>query len=284
MLPNRMGVVGVGLIGASVAASFKKAGVAEILAYSPNEDVLFAQRQGWVDQVCGSVEETVTEVDFLVLAPPISEFPDIFHRIRNAVSPHVVLTDCASVKCPVVDAARLHLSSIFSRYVPGHPIAGSENSGAFFATPDLFLGKPWVLCSGEDQEASPLFSVVASWLAQATRAHVVTMSPERHDKLFAELSHWPHALSFALSNAVSSGEWGKEELSYQGQAFKDVTRVSASSPELWADILLFNRDFCLEASDRFSTQLEKICTALVNRDRASLIQLFSCARNWKKSI
>ncbi|NLD69020.1 MAG: prephenate dehydrogenase/arogenate dehydrogenase family protein [Limnobacter sp.] len=280
---GKLALLGVGLIGGSLAAALKKAGtVGEIAAYTPGDDAAVARALGLVDTAATSVEQAVDGASVVVLAAPVPTMPQLFAQIRPALAPTAVVTDCGSTKRSVIDAARLELGEAFLRFVPGHPIAGSERSGPQAADAELFRGRRWLLCPVEATPSQHREAV--RQLIEPTGAIVQTMDPGLHDRLFAEVSHWPHAVAFALSAAIAGGELADQAVEQSGAGLRDTTRVGASSPQLWADILLDNRDACLESAARFRDCFERVESALQRSDRDALVELFSLASRWRSRI
>ncbi|HQY27764.1 MAG TPA: prephenate dehydrogenase/arogenate dehydrogenase family protein [Burkholderiaceae bacterium] len=279
----KLAILGVGLIGASLAAALKRAGsIGQIAGYSPGDDARVARALGYVDVACDSVAEAVTGAGFVVVAAPVTAMPTLFAQIRDALDAQAIITDCGSTKRSVIDAARRALGDAFMRYVPGHPIAGSERSGPQAADPDLFRGRRWLLCP---LDATPQQHCEAvARLLEPTGAQVSTLDPSLHDRIFAEASHWPHAVAFGLSAAIAGGDLAERALEFSGAGLRDTTRVGASSPTMWADILLDNRDACLASAARFRACNDAIVAALETGDREALVALFSTASRWRNRL
>lgn len=280
---QKVAILGVGLIGASLAAAFSRArSFGTIAGYSPGDDAQVARALGYVDTACTSAAQAAEGASLVVLAAPVTAIPGLFAQIRDVLDVRAVVTDCASTKRSVIDSARATLGEAFLRYVPGHPIAGSERSGAQAADPDLFRGRRWLLCP---VEATPQqhCEAVTRWL-EPTGAQVVTLDPAVHDRLFAEVSHWPHAVAFALSAAVAGHELADRAIEFSGAGLRDTTRVGASSATLWADILLDNREACLDSAQRFRETSEAVYVALRDRDRDALVRIFSTASRWRSRL
>src|SRR5690606_20908582 len=178
--------------------------------------------------------------------------------------------------------ARAGLGDAFLRFVPGHPIAGSEHSGAQAADPDLFRGRRWLLCPVDATPAQHCAAVTR--LLEPTGAKVETLDPLLHDRVFADVSHWPHAVAFALSAAIAGHELAERALEYSGAGLRDTTRIGASSPTLWAAILLDNRDLCLESGQRSGGEIAEIRGALRAGDRDALVRIFSAASRWRNRL
>jgi prephenate dehydrogenase len=280
---TRLALLGVGLIGGSVAAALKRAGtVGEIAGWSPGDDAAVARALGLVDVAAQSVEEAVEGADFVVLAAPVPAMPALFAQLRPALAPTAVVTDCGSTKRSVIDAARRELGEAFLRFVPGHPIAGSERSGPQAADAELFRGRRWLLCPVETTPSQHCEAV--RQLLEPTGAIFESIEAQLHDRLFAEVSHWPHAVAFALSASIAGGELAEQAISYSGAGLRDTTRVGASSPQLWADILLDNRDACLDSARRFRDRMARVEAALESNDRDALIEVFASASRWRERI
>jgi prephenate dehydrogenase len=218
----------------------------------------------------------------VVLAGPVLQMPLVLRAIAPALGPHTLITDCGSTKLSVVEAARVHLGSAFDRFVAGHPIAGSERHGPDAARPDLFRGKRWILCPTTPAQRA-LLPRVSEFLAP-TGARLSELDPVQHDRIFAEVSHWPHALAFAMAAAIGSGELAEEAIDYCGAGLRDTSRIAASPAELWADILLDNAGPVLESAQRFERELEQLRRALETHDRALLIDLIARGSVWRNRI
>ncbi len=277
---QRLAILGVGLIGGSLAAALKRAGtVARIAGYAPNDDARVARALGHLDVACDSVAEAVDGAAFVVVAAPVTAMPPLFTQLREALDPQAIVTDCGSTKRSTIDAARRALGDAFLRYVPGHPIAGSEHSGPQAADPDLFRDRRWLLCPLDSTPRQHCEAV--GRLLEPTGAQVSMLDPALHDRVFAEVSHWPHAVAFGLSSAIAGGDLAERALEFSGAGLRDTTRIGASSPAMWADILLDNRDACLASAARFRACNEAIIAALEAGDREALLEVFSAGSRWR---
>ena len=273
---GRVALLGTGLIGGSFAAALKRHGLAShIVAYSAG-DAHAALALGLVDEVAEAPEAAVAGCDTVVLAAPVSVNADLLARIAPALAAGVLITDVSSVKRTVVDAARRHLGAALPGYVPSHPIAGSERSGPQAADAALFRNRTVILSPLDESEPSKAARLESVW--QRLGATVVRLSPQEHDRIYALVSHWPHALGFALGAAVA-GNGVADDL--VGPGLLDLTRTAASSPALWADILLQNGGPALDAADLVAEELAHIRAAIRDGDRESLIALFSRAAAWR---
>ena len=280
---HRAAILGVGLIGGSVAAGLRARGLAgEVVGYSPGEDARRAQELGLLDRAAASVAEAVDGADLVVLAAPIPALPGLLAQIRGRLSPEAVVTDCSSTKRSAIEAARSALGDAFPRFVAGHPIAGGERHGPDAARADLFDGCLAVLCPHPEVLPVALERVEALWAGLGAR--LARMEPAAHDELFAEVSHWPHAVAFALCAAIEAGPRADAARRFAGAGLRDTTRIGASSASLWADILIDNRDAVLECAGAFDRELRAIAEALEAGDRQALAERFERAARWRRSL
>ncbi|MGD9944845.1 MAG: prephenate dehydrogenase [Burkholderiaceae bacterium] len=283
MTIRKVAILGVGLIGGSLAAALKRAGtVAQVVGYAPADDAQVARALGHVDTACASVAEAVGGANFVVLAAPVPAIPGLLTELRPHLDAQAIVTDCASTKRTVIDAARQTLGDAFIRFVPGHPIAGSERSGPQAANPDLFRDKRWLLCPLDSTPQQHTEAV--SRLLEPTGARIGTLDAQLHDRIFAEVSHWPHAVAFAMAAAIAGGELSERAIEFSGAGLRDTSRIAASSPALWADIMLDNREACLASAARFRERSEAIIAALEAGDRDALVEIFGAASRWRSRL
>lgn len=284
---DKLAIFGVGLIGGSVALAMKQAcQTGTIVGVGRNGDRLEeALNLGVIDQSAG-VEEAVRDADLILLATPVGQFPSIFQTIAPLLAPHAVVTDAGSTKGDVITAARSHLGNRFNRFVPGHPIAGAEKSGVTAARPGLFSGKNVILTPLAETEADAVQKTDVLW--QACGANVSHMTPELHDEIFAAISHLPHLLAFALVADIANRSNAAQILGFAAGGFRDFSRIAGSSPEMWRDISLANRDALLKEIDAYQAQLAEIRSMIERCDSAGLEAVFkhaSQARNaWIKNF
>ncbi len=280
---RRVAILGTGLIGGSVAAALRTAQPAlSIAGCAPQGDAGRAKELGLIDEAFTDAASAVAGADWVVLAAPVPVLPDLLSTIAPALGAATRLTDCGSTKRSVVEAARMRLGHAFDRFVPGHPIAGSEHSGPDAARADLFRGRRWVLCPVNPSQQS-LCAELRSLLAPAG-AVWSEMTPDAHDRLFAEVSHWPHVVAFALGEAIARGGLGDAAIEFSGGGLRDTSRISASSPDLWAGILLDNADAVLESAERYRESLEGLVAAIRARDREALRAHLETARQWRSRL
>jgi len=207
--------------------------------------------------------------------------PEIMARIAPYLSERTLLTDGGSTKADVVAAARATLGGAVGRFVPAHPIAGAENSGAAAARADLYREKKVVLTPLAENAVLDVARVRSAWEWCGAQIHELT--PEAHDRVFAAVSHLPHLLSFALVHDLAVREDRDLFFSFAASGFRDFTRIAASHPEMWRDICLANRVALLEELDRYRAQLDELRDALQRSDGARLERIFDVARTARRA-
>jgi prephenate dehydrogenase len=255
---NQLGIIGCGLMGGSFALALKRGGlVKRVIGYSKSPSTTErARKMGVIDVAAESALLAVSGSDIVLLAVPVAATEASLRAIRHLVEPGVLVMDVGSTKRDVVDAARRVLHERVVSFVPAHPIAGKEAAGIQHADAALFSGRQVIL--------TPLPQTLPDLLQKATDvwsaigAQVLRMSPENHDAAFAAVSHLPHLLAFAYFSAVVNQPAGRDFLSLAGPGFRDFTRIAASNPEIWRDILIANREEVLKQSQRFRHTLDAL--------------------------
>lgn len=274
---GKIAVVGVGLIGGSFALALRGAGrVKEIIGVGRSRANLErAKARGVIDRDA-SLADAVRGVDLVFLAMPVGATPDVLYTIAAHLGPDTVITDAGSTKRDVVDAARAALGGGFAKFVPGHPIAGAEQSGVEAARADLFVGKRTVLTPVAGTDAQACETVREAWRACGAEVH--EMSPQAHDEVFAAVSHLPHLLAYALVHDVATHDAADLLFAYAASGFRDFTRIASSHPEMWRDICMANRPALLSELTRFEAVLAEARRLLEAQDAAGLERLFDGAR------
>ena len=255
---NQLGVIGCGLMGGSFALALKRAGLAKrVVGYSKSPSTTArAKELGVIDVAAESALLAVSGSDIVLLAVPVAATETTFKAIRHLVEPGVLFMDVGSTKRDVVDAARRVLRERVGSFVPAHPIAGKEQAGIAHADAALYSGRQVILTPLPQTSADLVQKATDVW--SAIGAQVLKMSPENHDSAFAAVSHLPHLLAFAYFSSVVNQPAGKDFLSLAGPGFRDFTRIAASSPEMWRDILVANREEVLKQSQRFRHALDAL--------------------------
>ncbi|MFT3666236.1 prephenate dehydrogenase [Piscinibacter sp.] len=255
---NQLGVIGCGLMGGSFALALKRAGlVKRVIGYSKSPSTTERARQlGVIDQAAESALLAVSGSDIVLIAVPVSATESTFKAIRHLVEPGVLFMDVGSTKRDVVDAARRVLKERVPSFVPAHPIAGKEVAGIAHADAALYSGRQVILTPLPQTTPELVQKATDCWAAIG--AQVLRMTPENHDAAFAAVSHLPHLLAFSYFNSVAHQPAGRDFLSLAGPGFRDFTRIAASDPEVWRDILMSNREEILKQSLRFRHALDAI--------------------------
>ena len=269
----RLAVIGVGLIGGSFALALKAAKAVEhVVGVGRNSANLeLARSRGIIDAVAADPAAAARHADLVLVAAPVGQYARIFSAL---MSTKAVITDGGSTKRDVVATARKALGANFGRFVPGHPIAGAERSGAAAADAELFRGRRVVLTPLKETSAEAASIVEEAW--KQCGARVSRMDPAEHDAVLATVSHLPHLLAFALVHEVARRANSAELFSFAAGGFRDFTRIASSHPEMWRDICVANRDRVLDEVRRFSAKLDQV-KALLERP-AELEKLFAEAR------
>ena len=269
----RLAVIGVGLIGGSFALALKAAKAVEhVVGVGRNSANLeLARSRGIIDAVAADPAAAARHADLVLVAAPVGQYARIFSAL---MSTKAVITDGGSTKRDVVATARKAFGANLARFVPGHPIAGAERSGAAAADAELFRGRRVVLTPLKETSAEAASVVEEAW--KQCGARVSRMDPAEHDALLATVSHLPHLLAFALVHEVARRANSAELFSFAAGGFRDFTRIASSHPEMWRDICVANRDRVLDEVRRFSAKLDQV-KALLERP-AELEKLFAEAR------
>jgi prephenate dehydrogenase len=253
---EQLGLIGTGLMGGSFALALKRAGlVKRVVGYSKSPSTTQrAMSMGVIDVEAPSALLAVSGADIVLLAVPVSATEATLKAIKHLVTANMLIMDVGSTKRDVIDAARRVLRDHIGSFVPCHPITGKEVSGVEHADPDLYTGKQVILTPIDKTHAKQMDNAVRVW--EGLGCKVLKMTPDDHDAAFAAVSHLPHLIAFALINGISSQDNGKDFLSLAGPGFRDFTRIAASEPKMWRDILLANRHELLAQSEIFQRTLK----------------------------
>lgn len=283
---DKIAIIGVGLVGGSCALALKRAGaVKTVLGVGRSAGNLAdALRLGIVDRAL-RVDETWTgelrDADVVLLATPVAQYPALFAAIAPCIGPDTVITDAGSTKQDVISAARATLGAVLPRLVPGHPIAGTEHTGAAAAFATLFDGRNVILTPMPETAADATERVTALW--QACGARVSTLEPARHDAIFAAVSHLPHVLAFALVAELAARPDSAVYFEHAASGFRDFTRIAAGSPEMWRDVALANRDALLAEIDCYTDALRAARAMIDEVDGEALATLFAEASRARRA-
>jgi prephenate dehydrogenase len=276
---RKLVVVGVGLIGGSFALALKEAGAVDrVVGVGRGAgNIRRALDLKIIDAAGGFDSATFGDADLVILAVPVGQMRAVMRAIAPLLGARTVVTDAGSTKQDVVDFARRELKSALARFVPGHPIAGTEHSGADAAFAALYRGRKVVLTPLEDTEAGALALVRSAWASCG--ASVFELKPREHDAVLATVSHLPHVLAYALVDQVARHKDAKRLFAYAAGGFRDFTRIASSHPEMWRDICLANRKALLAELHRYEGELERVRRMLERGDGKALEALFAGARD-----
>lgn len=284
---EQLGLIGCGLMGGSFALALKRAGlVKRIVGYSKSPSTTERARQmGVIDVEAPSALLAVSGADIVLLAVPVAATEATFKAIRHLIGPDTLIMDVGSTKRDVVDAARRVLRDHVGSFVPCHPITGKELSGVEHADADLYTGRQVILTPIERTFTVQLQKATDIWTALGS--HVIQMSPQAHDAAYAAVSHLPHLIAFALMNGITGQEHGKDYLSLAGPGFRDFTRIAASDPQMWRDILIANREELLAQSKIFQHTLQSL-EQLISDSRGDVLEVLlaqasETRANWRIS-
>jgi prephenate dehydrogenase len=255
---TQLGVIGCGLMGGSFAAAMKRAGlVKRIVGYSKSPSTTErAKKLGIIDVAAESALLAVSGSDIVLIAVPVAATETTFKAIRHLVEPGVLFMDVGSTKRDVVDAARRVLRERVASFVPAHPITGKEASGIQHADADLYRGRQVIITPLPQNPPELVQKATDVWAGVGSQ--VLRMTAENHDAAFAAVSHLPHLLAFAYFSSVMNQPLGRDFLALAGPGFRDFTRIAASNPEMWRDVLVANREEVLKQSLRFRRALDAL--------------------------
>ena len=280
----RLAVIGVGLIGGSFALALKQAGkVTHVVGVGRNRANLeLARERRIIDAIAPDAAAAARDADLVLVAAPVAQFPAIFSQLSDC---QALITDAGSTKRDVVAAARAALGARIAQFVPGHPVAGAEQSGAAAAMASLFLDRRVVLTPLPENRPEAVQRVEDAW--RACGARISRLGAEEHDAVLAAVSHLPHLLAYALVHDIAARGNAEQLFSYAAGGFRDFTRIASSHPEMWRDICVANRDQLLAELARYSAQLGLVEKLLQAADGDALEKLFTQARDarnrWLKS-
>lgn len=280
---KKTAILGVGLIGGSIALALRKRGLcSDVSGFGRNPERLAeAQALGIIDSFDTDPAKAVEGADLVVLATPAGKFEELAGKIKGSLGTGAIVIDAGSVKGGLV----VRLQSVLPRFVGCHPIAGGERSGFEAADAGLFEGALCVITRTDATDEGSFKKISALWKSMGCT--IKTMSPGEHDRLYGLLSHLPHIVAYALVNTAGGeggGEGGGASLGLAGRGFRDMTRIAASSPGLWRDICSMNAEQLLPQLEAFMEQMKSVSQMLRDGDLDGLEEFFSKARALRKGI
>ncbi len=284
MMLKKITIIGLGLIGGSIAKALKKIPFAEtVVAFDNNQNILQqAQDEKIIDHAEFSLQPAIANADLIVLALPPQACIGLLNDLETLLTTTSVITDVCSVKEKIIASAKIKLGNCFSHFVPGHPIAGSENSGYLASREDLFAGRHVILTPDEQTHRAALSLVTNFWQQLGCQIHI--MAASKHDAYLARTSHLPQLTAYALINVLQNGPHFPHILEFIGTGFKDTTRLAASNPELWSEIAMLNNKEISTALQELLQQIQQIQNLLHNNDMEALNVLLKEAQKTRRGI
>ncbi|MBT3922945.1 MAG: prephenate dehydrogenase/arogenate dehydrogenase family protein [Nitrospina sp.] len=279
-----MTVIGVGLLGASLAKACKERGlVEEITGFGRSwENLEKARSLKIIDHCCTDLSDAVADADLIVLCTPVATIVPLIRNMISEIRPGTLITDVGSVKDPVVsEADKLIPEGVF---IGSHPIAGGENSGLEASYADLYQDAKCIVTPTEKTNKKALEKICALW--QAVGMNVIKLSAEEHDFIFGAVSHLPHIVAYALMNTLGAlrTKDNLEVTAFSGAGLKDITRIASSDPVMWRDICLSNRSHSLDLIDQFQIKLDEIRSIIEKGDGQTLKNEFIAANNYRLKV
>jgi prephenate dehydrogenase len=275
---ERLCIIGVGLIGGSLARALREAGYCRsVVGAGRNPDNLrLAVELGVIDSFETDLARAVAGADMVLVAVPLGAMEPVFSVIRGSLPDGAVLTDAGSAKVSVIEAARRAFGKLPVNFVPGHPIAGIEQSGVAASLPGLYRNRRVILTPLPETAAAATLQVRRMW--ETAGAEVVDMDPVHHDEVLAATSHLPHVLAFTLVESLARLHDKAEIFEYAAGGFRDFTRIASSDPVMWRDICLANGAAIQQMIERFIGDLQVLDAAVEARDGERLLQIFADAK------
>ena len=282
---DRVALIGIGLIGSSLARAMRQQGIAgDITGYARSEATRAkAFELGLVDRIHATAAEAVKGADLVILCSPVGTYAALAQEISPALKPGAILTDVGSVKAAVVRDVQPHVPQGV-HFIPGHPIAGTEQSGPESGFAELFINRWCILTPLPDSDAGAVERLAVFW--RACGSNVDVMTPEHHDLVLAITSHLPHLIAYNIVSTAADLEevTSSEVIKYSAGGFRDFTRIAASDPTMWRDVFLNNKDAVLEMLGRFSEDLSALQRAIRWGDADMLFDVFTRSRAIRRSI
>ena len=276
---GKLVIIGVGLIGGSFALALKKAkAVKHVVGVGRTRKNLHtALKLGVIDEISLDAAQAVRDADMVLIGTPVGQMAGVMKTIAPHLGAKTIVTDGGSTKQDVIVCARKHLGVHFKHFVPAHPMAGTENSGAAAAFAELYCGRKVILAPQIETSARAVSAVRAAWTACG--ANVVRLQAREHDEILAAVSHLPHVAAFALMGTLAKRKDAKRVLGFSAGGLRDTVRISGSSPEMWRDIFLANRSALLADIDKYINEIKYLRSSLKASDGAALQAAFERARH-----
>ena len=282
---NKVCIIGLGLIGGSIGLSLKRLNSSsQVVGYAKTKSTLKrAVERGLVDKVEENLINAVNDADFVILATPLSMFKSIIAEISPFLKEGCIISDTGSAKLSVIKELKNIIPGNIE-FVPGHPIAGTEESGPDSGFAELFDNRWCILTPTEDNTSNAIHLVKKFWESLGSKVEI--MEPSHHDKVLAITSHIPHLIAFNIVGTANNlaNVTEKEVVKYSAGGFRDFTRIAASDPKMWSDIFTYNSEAVLEMLELFSNDLAKLKDAVKKKDSDLLFSNFEKTRAVRKNI
>ena len=275
---NHLCVIGVGLIGGSLSLALKKTGyVNHVTGLGRSvENLQKAKKLGVIDDYDTDYAKVISKADMIFVAVPIGAMSEVFEKIEPHLNKHCIITDGGSAKHTIIEIATDKLGIKVNQFVPGHPIAGTEKSGAEAAFDSLYQNRRVILTPLESNSAEDIAKVSEMW--RMTGSEVDEMGARHHDLVLAGTSHLPHVLAFALVDCLNNVDDVDEIFKYAAGGFRDFTRIASSDPVMWRDICLNNSEAILAMMQNYQQDLDNLKEAMHNSDSEELLKIFTNAK------
>lgn len=276
---NRVAIIGVGLIGGSLARALRANHMARHIVGCGRklEHLELARELGVVDSITTDPAVAVDGADMVLVAVPVGAMHAVLSAIRRALGANAIVTDAGSTKVSVINAARDALGDAMHQFVPGHPVAGTEQSGVAASFSELFQNRRVILTPTEQTNVQATECVRQMW--QAVGAQVCEMAAEHHDEVLAATSHLPHLLAYTLVDSLARMQKRREIFEYAAGGFADFTRIASSSPEMWTDIVCANEPALLAVLDEYMQDLQGLRSAISDKNRDEIGKRFQRAKD-----
>ena len=273
-----LAIVGVGLLGGSLAMALKQAGaVGRVIGVGRSRVNLdTALSLGAIDEIQSDLQQAVGHADVIVLATPVNTIAELFATIAPMMDDNKIVTDVGSVKSGIVEQAKRALGNRFNRFVAGHPVAGKEKSGIAAATADLFENHKVILTPTEETDSEACLAIKKMW--QTTGAEVKLMTVSEHDRILSITSHLPHVLAYVMMNFLSTSPESERCYEMAAGGFYDFTRTASSDPEMWRDISIMNKRHLLEHIEKFKKRLDNVATMIDAGEQKAIEDLYASAK------
>jgi len=281
---NKVAIIGVGLIGGSLAIILREKGIAKNIVGIGRgiKNLETAKKLGVIDSYTQDVKEGVKDCDLVIAAIPVAGIAKVIKEALPSVKKGAIVTDVGSVKKNILDEIEKILPDIV-HFVGGHPVAGTENAGVEAAFPMLFQNRRCILTPTKKTNKAALEKVKRLW--EIAGSEVILMDAEKHDKILAAVSHLPHVVAYCLVNTISNiNDFNESLVKYSAGGFKDFTRIASSPPEMWRDICLLNKDAILDVIQRFQKTLNGLEVMIKKSDGDGLQKEFEKAKGVRDGL